>query len=154
MKQFIYSNYDYNEYFTKLGTIIPNREAEKLEIEYADGVDTTRKGLIYILVIQDKIFKIGQTTDAFDGRLGSYNCGRQNNRDKGTCSVTNYFVLQSLLAINRPVDVYVYYPPRATYELFEQMVETSEAPSKYGERLIVEDFLKKYYKKPIGCTQS
>ncbi len=31
--------------------------------------------------------------------------------------------------------------------------KSSEAPSKYAERFLNKDFIEKYNKKPIGCTQ-
>ncbi len=148
-----YSIYDYKDYFTYLCSINPNKEKEKLEIVNVNDKCKDTAGLIYIFVVEDKIFKIGQTTDTFVNRIQSYNCGTKKARSSGTCSVTNYFVLQSFLALGKQVDVYAYYPPKATYELFEETITSSEAPSKYAERLIVGDFEKKYYKKPIGCTQ-
>lgn len=149
-----YSIYDYKDYFSYMCSVIPNVEQEKLEIDNMQPEFADKEGLIYIFVVDDKIFKIGQTTNTFADRIQSYNCGRKKARANGTCSVTNYFVLQSFLEIGKPVDVYAYVPPLAIYELFGKIIHSSEAPSKYAERLIVEDFEKKYYKKPIGCTQS
>ena len=148
-----FSIYDYKDYFIHLCDLKPNKIDEKLEIINMDEKNKDIKGLIYIFVINDKIFKIGQTTVSFPERISSYNCGRKKARDKGTCSVTNYYILQSLLALGEIVEVYAYIIPRATYEIFGEIIESSEAPSKYTERLITSDFEKKYLKKPIGSIQ-
>lgn len=149
-----FSNYEYRDYFKFLCHIRPNQDRQALEIEDISPEDDSKTGLIYIFVIHDKIFKIGQTTNTMYDRIQSYNCGSIAARNKGTCSVTNFFVKQSFLQLNEVIDVYAYFPPKATYRIFTEDVESSEAPSKFAERKIVADFERKYHKKPIGCIQS
>lgn len=152
-KEVNFSTYDYRDNFVKLCDLHPNKDREQLEIINMNKDLENSKGLIYIMVINDKIFKIGQTTVTFKERLSSYNCGSNKARKKGTCSVTNHYILQSFLAMNVDVEVYIYVLPEATYEYFGEVVHSSEAPSKYTERRISAEFEKKYYKKPIGCIQ-
>ena len=148
-----YSTYNYKDYFVHLCDLNPNPHTEKLEIVNLNEEYRNVEGLIYIFVIDDKIFKIGQTTKTFTDRINSYNCGQKANRQKGTCSVTNYYILQSLLSICKPINVYAYIVPKATYEIFREVVISAEAPSKYAERILTVDFEKKYGQKPIGSIQ-
>ena len=108
---------------------------------------------MYIFVINGKIFKIGETTTSIKKRVNSYNCGKTEYRISGTNSTTNYFVLQSLLNIGMTVNVYAFFPPIATFTVFGETIQSSEAPSKYAERFLNREFIEKYNKKPIGCTQ-
>lgn len=147
-------------YFTKSFQLIPNIEKELIEINYdilnEEMIDkaNNKKGFVYIMVIEDKIFKIGQTTVTLKDRIGSYNCGKKKNREKGTASVTNYFILQSLLKINKVVDIYTYYLPTFNLDLFgETITNISASPSKIAEGIIIKRFEKKFNRKPIGCGQ-
>ena len=110
-------------------------------------------GLVYVFVIDGKIFKIGQSINNIKDRLQSYNCGKFEYRLKGTCSTTNFFVLQSLLKINEPVYVYAYFPEQPEYEVFNKKFKNNRPPLKTAENLIIQDFIDRYDKKPIGCTQ-
>ncbi len=83
---------------------------EKLEINAIDEKNMKNEGLVYVFVIQGKIFKIGHSITPITKRVQSYNCGKVEYRKNGTCSTTNYFVLQSLLKINKIVQVYAFFP--------------------------------------------
>ncbi|GAA8125690.1 hypothetical protein HpKG106_10510 [Helicobacter pylori] len=80
-------------------------------------------------------------------------CGKVEYRKNGTCSTTNYFVLQSLLKINKIVQVYAFFPEQPTYTLFGKTYQDSFSTSKRAENVILENFIKNHNKKPIGCTQ-
>lgn len=149
-----FEDFEYKEYFSHLCNLIPNDEKERLEIEVIDKESMKKKGAVYIFVIEGKIFKIGQTIDTLKKRIGSYNCGKLEYRAKGTCSTTNFFVLQSLLRINKKVEVYTYYPDAPRYNLFGKEYHDTWPVSKKAENIIIKDFLKNHDKKPIGCTQS
>jgi len=62
----------------------------------------TTEDLIYVLVIEDKIFKIGKSITTMEKRIGSCHTGKNAYRQKenATNSATNWFILQSVLAIN------------------------------------------------------
>ncbi|GAA8238846.1 hypothetical protein HpKG61_05230 [Helicobacter pylori] len=81
-------------------------------------------------------------------------CGKVEYRKNGTCSTTNYFVLQSLLKINKIVQVYAFFPEQPTYTLFGKTYQDSFSTSKRAENVILENFIKNHNKKPIGCTQT
>lgn len=148
-----FDEFDYKQFFNLLCKLRPNIDEEKLDIIPIDEDKMKTAGFIYVMVIKGKIFKIGQSTKDVIQRVGSYNTGKLEYRSKGTNSTTNFFVLHSLLNIGEEVEMYAYFPPLAKYNLFYEDIESSEAPSKYAERVIINDFIKLYERKPIGCTQ-
>ena len=74
-------------------------------------------------------------------------------RGNGTCSVTNYFVLQSLLNFNIPVDVYCFLAPKATLNIFGENVMISESPAKYIEGIFLAQANADFGNKLPGCFQ-
>ncbi len=104
-----YKDFEYKEYFNLLCELVPNNSLEKLEINAIDEKNMKNEGLVYVFVIQGKIFKIGHSITPITKRVQSYNCGKVEYRKNGTCSTTNYFVLQSLLNINEVVQVYAFF---------------------------------------------
>ncbi len=104
-----YKDFEYKEYFNLLCELVPNNSLEKLEINAIDEKNMKNEGLVYVFVIQGKIFKIGHSITPITKRVQSYNCGKIEYRKNGTCSTTNYFVLQSLLNINEVVQVYAFF---------------------------------------------
>lgn len=149
-----YSNFEYKKDFSLICKLIPNMDKERLDIEILDKSKCDEEGFVYVFVVNEKIFKIGQSTTNIIKRIQSYNCGKAQYRKNGTCSTTNYFVLQSLLNLNLEVFVYAFFPPKPRYEIFGQVFEDSYPPSKKAENIIITDFIKKHGKKPIGCTQT
>lgn len=147
-----YDDFAYKEHFSLICKLKPNSDKEKLEIQIIDEAKCQDKGFVYVFVIEGKIFKIGQSISNIKERVQSYNCGKTEYRINGTNSTTNYFVLQSLLKINKEVFVYAFFPPKPRYEIFGQVFEDSYR--KKAENIIITDFVKKHGKKPIGCTQS
>ncbi len=149
-KELNYNDFQYKEYFIHLCNLIPNKDQEKLEIEVISADEFDKTGCVYVFVIQGKIFKIGHTITNIKKRIQSYNCGKIEYRISGTNSTTNYFVLQSFLALNEKVQVYAFFPEQPIYELFGKSYKNSFPPSKQAEKIILEAFIKK----PIGCTQT
>lgn len=148
-----YDDFQYKQYFFHLCNLIPDKENEKLDIEVVDNKKIEDFGLVYVFVIENKIFKIGHSITPIKERVQSYNCGKTEYRISGTNSTTNYFVLQSLLNINKIIKVYAYFPDKLEYDIFGEKGEDSFPPAKRIENKIITDFIKKYNKKPIGCTQ-
>ena len=149
-----YEDFAYKEHFDLIAKLHPNNDKEKLELEVIDEAKCQDKGFVYVFVIESKIFKIGQSISNIKERIQSYNCGKTEYRINGTNSTTNYFVLQSLLKINKEILVYAFFPQKPKYEIFGQVFEDSYPPSKKAENIIITDFIKKHGKKPIGCTQT
>ena len=149
--EFFYKDFEYKNYFEHLCNLIPNRGEEKIEI---GNSNFSKEGLVYVFVIEEKILKIGQTITNIKGRIQSYNCGKTEYRIAGTNSTTNYFILQSILKINKKVKVYAFFPDMPKFSIFGKEYQSSYPPAKVAENKILEDFIKKHKKKPVGCTQS
>lgn len=148
-----FAEFEYKDYFSLICNLIPNREREKLEIDVIDASACEDPGLVYVFVIKGKIFKIGESITPITKRIQSYNCGKIEYRINGTNSTTNYFVLQSLLSINEVVQVFAFFPDQPEYELFGRKYKDSWPVAKRAENIIINDFINKHNKKPIGCTQ-
>ena len=148
-----YSEFEFKEHFKHICNLIPNQSLERLDLMVIDENGCNREGVVYVFVIDGKIFKVGESINNIKARVQSYNCGKLEYRLKGTCSTTNFFVLQSLLKINEPVYVYAFFPDEPEYEIFGKKFKSSRPPSKTAEALIIQDFVDKHEKKPIGCTQ-
>lgn len=148
-----YERFKYKEYFDIVCRLIPDRENETLVIEPINEELTNKEGIVYVFVINGKIFKVGESINSIKDRVQSYNCGKLEYRLKGTCSTTNFYVLQSLLSIGETVDVYGYFPIQPEYTIFNNKYKSSKSASKVAENLIIKDFIDEYNKKPIGCTQ-
>ncbi len=149
-----YEDFEYKENFELICELKPNKTLERLELEAINEEKCKEQGFVYVFVIKDKIFKIGQSITNIKKRIQSYNCGKVEYRINGTNSTTNYFVLQSLLNINETVKVYAFFPPKPTYIIFNQSFTDSYPPSKKAENIIINDFKKKHKRLPIGCTQT
>lgn len=56
---------------------------------------STRQELIYLIVIDGCVAKVGGTYTGLKARLASYSAGTRANRKRGTCSTTNYHISES-----------------------------------------------------------
>lgn len=149
----LYSNFEFKKHFVKLCLINPDVANERMLVKTVDADRCKEKGLVYVLCLNKRIFKIGCTITQFEKRVQSYNCGRQAFRDSGTCSTTNYFILQSILKINRPVTVYAYFPKMMKYSIFGRRGEERFPSPKAVEKEILRRFQQRHSRVPIGCTQ-
>ena len=72
-----------------------------------------KSGVIYILTINGKIIKIGESGETLKERFASYSAGTEKNRESGTSSTTNYIVsrtIRSALMLNSKIELYAYEP--------------------------------------------
>ncbi|BDV02150.1 MAG: hypothetical protein HPAVJP_0390 [Candidatus Hepatoplasma vulgare] len=148
--------------FTKICQVIPNREKESLKIDYKDLDKKTIKRIkrkqkvVYIMVIEGKIFYVGCTNKSLRKRLAHYNDGRERYRKEGEIHYeTTYFILQSLLNINKPVDIYVHYYRHVENETFmdifgEEVDILNRSPSKTIKKWLLDKIESEFNKKPIG----
>ena len=104
--QLNFDAFKHREKFSFLCDLVPEKDKERLVIKNADSDLAEKRGVLYVFVLDNKLIKIGSTTTSFKDRVQSYNCGKKAYRKSGTCSTTNFFVLQSLLNINKIVKVY------------------------------------------------
>lgn len=148
-----YKNFKYKKHFELVCKLIPDKDNETLIVKPINEELTVKEGIVYVFVIDGKIFKVGESINSIKDRVQSYNCGKLEYRLKGTCSTTNFYVLQSLLTIGEEVDVYGYFPIQPEYTIFGKKYKSSKSAAKVAENLIIKDFIEEYDKKPIGCTQ-
>ena len=98
---------------------IKNPEVNPIQYNVVKGLEEEYKSyreLIYALVIDGKIVKIGGTYTGMKKRHSSYNCGTRKARAKGTCSVTNFDITEyqfSALRQGKTVEWYVFDVPLA-----------------------------------------
>jgi hypothetical protein len=95
-----------NDYIIKVGNIIPadGIVSKKLKCGYRVNVkDEWKKHehWVYVLVMDGKVLKCGDSTMTLKGRWGSYSAGTRKSRDRGTCSTTNYFISEIIRASHR-----------------------------------------------------
>ena len=77
---------------------IKNPEVNPIQYNVVKGLEdqyNSYRELIYAIVIDGKIVKIGGTYVGMKGRHSSYNCGTRKARNKGTCSVTNFNITET-----------------------------------------------------------
>lgn len=149
-----YTDFQNKDYFFHLCNLTPNKEKERLEIKPINKEFFDKKGCVYVFVIEGKVLKIGQTIQNIKSRVGSYNTGKIEYRINGTNSTTNYFILQSILKINKVVNVYAFFPEEPKFTLFGKEYQDTYPPVKVAENKIITDFIAKHKRKPIGCTQT
>ena len=148
-------NFGYKKYFKFLCTIRPNLKQERLEIKNAVDKKNfnvhTKNGLVYVLVMDNKIIKVGSTITPFQKRVSSYNTGKMKYRISGKNSTTNWFCLQSFLKINKDIDVYAFFPKQESANVFGAVKHIEPNP-KHWEREIFTK-LTEQGNRPIFCTQ-
>lgn len=145
------------DYFDKIAIIESNIEKESLIIkEIIDERYITQKNLVYLFVIDGFIQKVGSTTQTMKDRISSYNCGKKLYRKNGTCSTTNFFVLQSFLNIGKQIDIYAFFPGKKKeyVDIFGDIIlKDFSMPSKDCEKILLNQ-LKERKVMPILCTQT
>lgn len=149
-----FSEYSLKSYFEKIGILKPNCQRERLDCEILNKKYSTLEGLVYCFVIDGKILKIGKTDTTMAERVKSYNCGTKAYRERGTCSTTNYNVLQSFLAINKPVEIWAYFVPPIKVEAFGESFEITTSPAKFLEKLFQEKTQAQFGEKLLFCIQN
>ena len=112
-----WNDYSMKNYFTKIATLIPDQANERVyPSKDMDSRYKTLAGVCYAFVIDGKFVKQGKTDQTMAKRVQSYNCGKKSYRESGTCSGSNYKCLQSMLAINKPIEVYAFFVPPVYFE--------------------------------------
>lgn len=151
-KEIDWEEYEYRTKFEYICKVRPDADGEKLVI--CEPIEEKmNQSCVYTMVIAGKLFKIGAALRGMKGRIGSYNSGKVKYRSRGTNSVTNYWVLQSMIKMKQEASFYAFYPPLKTCELFGEKFSEPFPSAKAVEGIIIRRFEKKYGRRPIGCTQ-
>ncbi len=139
-----YTKFTYKDDFKHICYLVPNDKEECLDFISKDDKLINERGLVYIFVLDGKIFKIGHSIRSIRDRVRNYNGAKASGS-------TNYFVLQSLLKLGKTTKVYAYFPKKLKYKIFNKEGTDSFPSVKVLEKNILKDFRKKYSKLPIGC---
>lgn len=107
----------------------------------------------YILVINGRVIKIGDTTVTLAERWSSYSAGTKVARKNGTCSTTNYFiseVVRVALGMGYSVQLYGYPIPNEYIEqnVFGKKVSVLVDSVKYYETYTIDKFVDLFGKTP------
>ena len=146
-------NFKHFNEFEKICSLFPDKTREKIEIvDIIDKVKVNRKGLVYCFVFNGIVLKVGSSTTNIKNRIQSYNCGKKAYRESGTCSTTNYFVLQTLLNFNVNIEVYAFFPEIISFDVFGKKTETSLPAKKYEKVILTK--MKEDGCFPSLCTQT
>jgi len=139
--------------FTLVAIGTPNQQFERWDITICDNKYSTEEDLIYALVVGGKLLKLGKSITTMKKRIQSYHCGKNAYRERtnATNSATNWYVLQSVLAINLPVYIYVLYVPRTDGQFMGWTYHNRI--SKEIEGKLMDAFHNQYGFKPIGNKQ-
>ena len=149
--QMDFDSFEDKDKFSFLCDLVAEKKRERLVIQNANPDLIEKRGVLYIFVLDNKLVKIGSTTTSFWDRVQSYNCGKKAYRTRGTCSTTNFFVLQSLLNINKIVKVYGFFPGEIELDVFGERERISLPAKRFEKKLLT--LLKKKGTLPIMCTQ-
>ena len=145
--------------FIHAAKIVTNEGAAGYGYESKHKDWNTHNGWAYILTVADKVAKIGMTEVTLDSRFSSYKAGTLKAREKGTCSVTNFYcseVIRQALKAGHQVNIYAMKAPEAVTTLDvlgEQMDVRSKVAYMYEAKLL-ERFENKYDSKPLLCRNS
>lgn len=104
----------------------------------------TTKGVIYLIVEDDVVIKIGGSGQNLLDRWSSYAAGTEKARDKGTCSVTNFDVSQYIRSSNdTKLCLFAYTPPavEVSVNLFGKSNQTIKAEVwKNYEKFLLDEY--------------
>lgn len=101
---------------TKIAEVILD-DSKKCNFSYS-VLDTSWvkiEGWVYFIVIEGELVKIGKTDKTLSHRFASYTSGTEENRQRGTCSTTNYHLSQLFLYSlidDRSVEIYGFSTPK------------------------------------------
>ena len=111
---------------------------------------------LYLLVINDRIVKIGGTRTGLKGRVASYLCGHhiEERGKSGDCSKTNGFIYNTFefyLNLGCKIQMYGYELPKTeiTIEIFGKETKITAQTYHAYESTFLEDYKKHYNEYPI-----
>jgi hypothetical protein len=119
--------------------------------------DFTKKNeWLYLLLINDRIVKIGGTRTGLKGRVASYLCGHhiEERGKSGDCSKTNGFIYNTFefyLNLGCKIQMYGYELPKTeiTIEIFGKETRVVAQTYHAYESTFLEDYKKNYREYPV-----
>jgi len=121
--------------FRKYATVVKNKKrAPGYSYNIVPGINNKSSGWAYIVSIGGTVAKIGQSDATLYSRFNSYQAGTRKNREKGTCSVTNWYcseVWRQALDQGSFIEVYVFSVP-TTVTRVKVMGKVREVRNKHA----------------------
>ena len=113
---------------------------------------------LYLMLINDRIVKIGGTRVGLKGRVMSYMCGHHiaERGKSGDCSKTNGFIYNTFefyLKLGCTIQMYGYELPRTEIEIkiFDKMTKIVTQTYHAYESTFLDDYKKRYQEYPVLC---
>jgi len=155
-----------SKYFTKVADIVSDKNKNpKYSVNFLQEFlkvgkngyytkDTDHSQWVYLLSINGKIIKIGESNKTLGNRWGSYGAGTRENRNNGTCSTTNYFIseiIRQSLNSKYKIELFGYRIPNVVIKIdvFGTTKKVITNNVKSYESSLIEKFVNLYGKKPI-----
>lgn len=170
-KEYKFNLFQLKDNFKKVGTLFKTKNKKTnwdIKINIPEKEYKKRQNLVYILVYNGNIIKIGGTKTGLKNRIQSYHCGhcikerkKKNNKYyPGKCSVTNaniYNTIYYYLLENNNFELYYYPIPDmyATYNIFGKIEKKKiETTYEYYETYVLDIFKKQFECFPILSINS
>lgn len=172
----LFDDYNRKDYFIPIANIILDDELitfgkkegskkRKTLIQFIPKIsneDFTKKNeWLYLLVINNRIVKIGGTRSGIKGRIQSYLCGHhiEERGKSGDCSKTNGFIYNTFefyLNLGCKIEMYGYELPKTEIIINILDKETKIIAQTYHayESTFLEDYKKNYNKYPLLSDNS
>ena len=150
-----WEDYGDRHHFQKIGEVVFGLNTRGNEKMIFSPLCEDRRALVYAIVVDGYIQKIGKTATTFKDRTQSYDCGKDSYRKNGTCSTTNWFVrttLKNFFDRGHKIEIYAYHmkPTKVEYG-FGEFREDFSDPKELEKTILAK--MKKQEKFPVLCTQ-
>lgn len=170
-KSILFDEYNRKEYFIPIADIVldnevftngkkqGNRKRNTL-IQFIPTIPNEifckKTEWLYLLIINDRIVKIGGTRTGLKGRISSYLCGHhiEERGKSGDCSKTNGFIYNTFefyLQLGCKIQMYGYELPKTeiSIEIFGKETKITAQTYHAYESTFLEDYKKNYNEYPI-----
>lgn len=170
-KTILFDEYNRKEYFIPIADIVLDSEVftsgknqgnkkRSTVIQFIPKISndsfSKKTEWLYLLVINDRIVKIGGTRTGLKGRVASYLCGHhiEERGKSGDCSKTNGFIYNTFafyLNLGCKIQMYGYELPKSeiTIEIFGKETKIIAQTYHAYESTFMEDYKKNYNEYPI-----
>lgn len=170
-KTVLFDNYNRKEHFIPIADIVLDNEVftsgkkqgnkkRNTLIQFIPTISNEafnkKTEWLYLLVINDRIVKIGGTRTGLKGRIASYLCGHhvEERGKSGDCSKTNGFIYNTFefyLNLGCKIQMYGYELPKTeiTIEIFGKETKITAQTYHAYESTFLEDYKKNYDEYPI-----
>ena len=172
-KTILFSDYNRKDHFIPIADIVldndivtsgkkQGQKQRKTLIQFIPTISVAeykkKAEWLYVLVINDRIVKIGGTRDGIKGRVASYLCGHhiEERGKSGDCSKTNGFIYNTFefyLRLGCKIKMFGYELPKTeiTISIFGKETKIIAQTYHAYESTFMQDYKKMYNEYPILC---